>query len=347
MINMETRSAQSTHRFIVRSSVAPLISEVNKLLAYIINHLLKTQYSVSKFKKLGRILIQWNDNKGTNRESEIAIESMSDKIRSTRSFNSDLFNVPRIECDWLDGFIGISKPDAPIASVDGKEFAVLALELSFGKDFPLQPCIDREGIAFRSLQGPLQENIYRLYNKLIDESHLVVKLDGIWLNDFRMLLNDCISIVDVTLHQIYYKAKYQSSLIGWRFEEDDLGPSTNIRLKDKFRWIGKITGRPLDNAQNEVNSFIELKEVRNHLNHFDPPCFAYTIEDAVNWLNFVPDIGRLLWRIREKLNAQITSKIVEIILLPKAEFVPKDRNVCRQTVSDSRADFLSYGFRLS
>jgi hypothetical protein len=312
------------HSFIVCSDTLPLISEVNKLSAYIINMLLKTDYSVSKLKKLGKINIQWRDNKSNIHESEITLESLSENIRSTRSIDSELINIPPIKCDWLDEFVGIAKPDAPIVSSDGKQFAKFALPLSYGEKFPLQPCIDREGIIYRSLQYPLKENIIRLYYKLINDSYIATKFNGVWLNDLRMMLNDCISIVDVTLHQLYYKAKYQNELMGWKFDANDIGPSLNIRLKDKIKWIGKITGRSLDDAQKELSSFNKLKEVRNHLNHFDPPCFAYTLEDAVNWMNLVPDIGKLLWKIRDKMNVQLSKKLIEVILLPRVEFIPKD-----------------------
>lgn len=317
------------HRFITRSLTLPLISEVNKIAAYIINHLGNTTYSVSKLKKLGRAKFSWNDNKGNLHEGSISIEAISSNIRTTRAFNVVEFNLPNINCDWLDSPLAIAKPDAPIISTNGTQFLALALPLPFGNKFPISPCIDREGAVYRSMQTPLQKNILRLFNKLVDESHKVVNLDGVWLNDFRMLLNDCVSIMEVTLHQLYFMAQYRCGDMGWKFDSETLGQRENVRRKDKFKWIGKITGRPLNNAKEEVNSFIALKNVRNHLNHFDPPCFAYTVEDTVNWLNIIPDVGRLLWKIREKLKAQLTAQLVEIIMLPYVEFVPRNPDAPR------------------
>jgi hypothetical protein len=67
-----------------------------------------------------------------------------------------------------------------------------------------------------------------------------------------------------------------------------------------------------------------VRRLRKSLfNHFDPPCVAYSVEDVVVWLNLVPDIGRLAWRIREKLDVQLSPGIVEIITLPIVTFVPR------------------------
>ena len=109
---------------------------------------------------------------------------------------------------------------------------------------------------------------------------------------------------------------------GWRFDREELGLRHGTRLKDKLAWIKTITGKPLDNAAQEVAAFDKLKHVRNHLNHFDPPCFAYHVDDLVGWLNLVPDIGRLLWKIRDKLDTQLSRGLVEIITLPMVTFVP-------------------------
>lgn len=69
--------------------------------------------------------------------------------------------------------------------------------------------------------------------------------------------------------------------------------------------------------------------VRNHFNHFDPPCIAYTVEDVVGWLNDVPRIGMLLWKIRAKLRSQLNPTIIEIITLPEVMFVPRNPTLPR------------------
>ena len=257
------------------------------------------------------------------RTGVLSLESLSEHMRDNRELDCAAIDLPRIECDWLDGMTAIAKPDAPIATVTGDEYAKFALALPYGDGFPFTPCIDREGVAYRSLQVPIQRNIARLYQHLIDDSHLVVGMDGAWLTDFRMLINECVSAVDVTLHQLYFMAQYQGGALGFRFDEEKLGLRYGTRLRDKLSWVGRITGRPLDDAEHEVNSFIVLKDLRNHFNHFDPPCVAYTVEDAVSWLNRVPDVGRLLLKIRAKLNAQLNEALIAVIFLSPVRFNPR------------------------
>jgi hypothetical protein len=96
-----------------------------------------------------------------------------------------------------------------------------------------------------------------------------------------------------------------------------------VRVSEKFRWIGLITSRPLDNARDEVDSFNVLRGGRNHLNHFDPPCVVISVDDAADWLNRVPRIGDLIYKIREKLEAPLTQEIVEIMLLQIVKVNPK------------------------
>lgn len=52
----------------------------------------------------------------------------------------------------------------------------------------------------------------------------------------------------------------------------------------------------------------------------------------------VPDIGRLLWKIRDKINTQLSVPIIELILLPKVEFLPIDSKDDRP-ISDADIGF--------
>ena len=128
----------------------------------------------------------------------------------------------------------------------------------------------------------------------------------------RMLLNECISLVDITLHQLYFAAEYKLRS-NWQFNPNKLGQRHGIRISDKFHWVGLITGKPLNDARDEIDSFNVLRGIRNHFNHFDPPCVAISIDDAADWLNRVPKIGYLIWKIREKLDAQLTPELIEIM----------------------------------
>ena len=91
-----------------------------------------------------------------------------------------------------------------------------------------------------------------------------------WFHGLRMLLNECVTIVDITLHQLYFKAEYGPRPAGWAFDPDKLVQRQGRRLTDKLNWLAKITGKPLDDARDEVASFVTLKDIRNHFSHFDP-----------------------------------------------------------------------------
>lgn len=314
-----------SHRFLALRNEKPFVVETNRLAAYIINTLLGKNYSISKLRKLKEINIEWRTNV-KQFQGTISLDSVSKHLQSKRQLIEAELTLPKIECEWFDGFVSFFKSDGPIATINYDRFARFTVPMDLGHRFPLEPCIDREGVVYRTLQTPLQQNIIRLYYKLVENSHLAIGLDFNWLNDFRTLLNDCVAVIDVTLHQLYFKAQYGDPPNLFKFDEEALGPRFGIRLKDKLNWIGKITGRPLDNAFNEINSFIVLKNLRNHLSHFDPPCFAYTMEDIVSWLNRIPDVGRLLWRIREKIQVQLNPSIIGIILLPPVDFVPKNQH---------------------
>lgn len=312
------------HHFIQYREVQPLASEVTALAAYVLNHLLNVNHSASRYRKLGRLDLAWTDARRADHRLQLTFDDLVGHLRQQRTIVSPPFDLPPVECEWLDGFTSFAKPDAPIARADGSKFATFAFPMPFGPNFPITPALDREGAVYRSLQAPLMSNVVTLHAQLVAHSDRAPGLDMVWLNGLRTLLNDCVALVDVTLHQLYFMAKHRGAEFGWAFDEQGLGARHGMRLKDKLAWVGKITGRPLDNARDEVASLVVLKGLRNHLTHFDPPCFAYTMEDAVNWLDRVPDLGRLLWKMRDKMGAQLTPLLLQLVLLKPVAFVPAD-----------------------
>lgn len=321
--------AWRAHRFIRYKDEQLRTADASQIAAYVLSRWMHLPLSVTKLRKTSPLALRM-EVKGHSRQLSIQFEALVEHIRTTRSFRTDEFGLPRLESDWLDYSLGIAKPDAPIVTADG-EFVKLALALPFGPTFPVQPCIDREGAAYASFQVPIQRNITALHERLVSNSHLATSLDNEWRNDLRMIINESVSLIDTTLHQLYFMAQYKGPERGWRFDPTRLGPRHGQRLKDKLKWIGHITGHHLDDAGEELKAFHRLRAVRNHFNHFDPPCVAYTVEDLVGWINDVPVVGRLAWKIREKANAQLSTQLVEVITLPRAEFVPRVLDAARMT----------------
>lgn len=315
-----------SHRFIRYADEKLPRSEASSIVAYLLNQWTGTRLSPSQHRRTDPKLVTSADGSTVR----VSFDDLVDHVRATRSFKASEFGLPSPESDWLDYSVEIAKPDAPIATEDYSAFAKFALALPFGERFPLHPTIDREGAAYATFQLPIQQNICALHRRLVDASHHATRLgQGDWRNDLRMLVNESISLIDITLHQLYFMAQYRGREKGWNFDSNDLGPRHGQRLKEKLGWINKITRRPLDNAGVELEAFHRLRVVRNHFNHFDPPCVAYTVEDIVAWLNDIPAIGRLAWKIREKADTQLSAHLIEIIALPRAEFVPRRADVPR------------------
>jgi len=313
------------HRFLQHDGIPPLIDEVRQVVAYIFKYYFRRDLTVSKWLEERPFLFQFDQLSG-----KIRFRSVVEHIQTNRSFNPDVFSLPPLQDKWLDFTFTFGKPDAPIATVDRSQFMKFNLQTPFGDSYPYKPAIDREGILIANFQYAVQTSILHLYNKLMDDAHLATSIDErLWLNDLRMLVNECVSLVDITLHQLYYMAEHKGKTKGWRFEPDKLGAKHGMRLEDKLAWIGKITGRPLDDAQKELKSFRIIKGIRNQFNHFDPPGVAYTMEDLVQWFNLIPDIGRLIWKIRRNLECQLSRTIVELIFLPQVKFVPTQPELSR------------------
>lgn len=237
-------------------------------------------------------------------------------------------NLPAVRADWLDTSIEIKQPFHAPANERNDDSLTFMLASPLGDKFPIHPKIDREGRAFSSLQNMLLQSWLDLRTRLVEQSHQF--FEGYdWLRDLFMYLNTVVSSVDNTLHQIYYRAKYHDSNVGWTFDEQRLGPATARRLKDKLSWVGQITGQPLDNCKSEVAALVQLKDVRKHIAHFDPPALAFTIEDVAQWLNASFGVAKLLWAIRMRVAQPLSLPLIALLLAREVDWYPRDAGMHR------------------
>lgn len=292
-------------------SPVPLI-ESKKLACYIINRYCGTNWSITKFQKLKTIELNHKEKKLDS--VSIRFNDLVNHILEERTFDPGNFSLPPLASNLLDSTsIQLNAP-------------AIGMKFQFDTgipNFPIKPVLASEGIIFNSFQSAIQKNILRLHKILVNESHKIMDDSHYeWISNLRMLLNETVSLVDVTLFQLFYRAKY-SPKPHWSFDEDKIVNRPGGRILDKLKWVGKITGKSLDDAQNEIKSFTKVKNIRNHLNHFDPPCVVISIDDAAEWLNLISDIGRLIWKIRSRLDSQLTTNIIEIILLKNVIINPK------------------------
>lgn len=93
-------------------------------------------------------------------------------------------------------------------------------------------------------------------------------------------------------------------------------------MADKLGWIYQITGNPLHLTAEERASFGRLKDLRNHLNHFDPPCFCYTVEDVATWLNDIRAFAQISWKIRLAVGSPLSAPLIAMLLFREIVFVP-------------------------
>lgn len=312
----------SGHKFLAFEAPKPGRRVVREVVVTLMNGFFHANLSRSRWLKLQRQPVAWwRQGRNGQREHRTSkpidlrmIEARLEKGIVTFE-DLDLFD-PR--CEWLDAAVAAG-PQFHFVDQNG-ETLKLQMTTTLGSSFPLVPRLDREGYAYNSFQLMILRRMGTLRRALVENSDDYVSTD--WFQDLRSLVAECVSLIDVTLHQLYFKAAH-SPLPGWRFERERLGDRHARRLKDKLGWVHQITGRSL-NADAEVRTLTEIKEIRNHLQHFDPPCFCYTLEDAARWLNAVSDIAALAWKMRTCLGSPLCMPLVELLVSPPVLFVPKD-----------------------
>ena len=300
------------------------IKEVPSIISQeILNLLSNNNYSKNKWRSLKTFSIQWKTNDNAI-NTNISFYKLTELLKSNRKYNNSIFNLPPLPLSWLDKTVEIGIPFyAPCNEEESS--LTFSLDSSLGNVYPVKPKIDREGFASGSLQISLEKMLLSYRNELVNTSkEMFTPHDSYWLGKLMNFLNVSVSVVDITLTQLYYKAKYDSKLFNWKFDELKLGSTISRRITDKIKWIHSITGNHIEDISNELQTFTIIKKVRNHLNHFDPPVFAYTIEDVSTWLNSSYHIAMLLLKIRKSINSHISKILIEILLQPTVRFVPKD-----------------------
>ena len=195
----------------------------------------------------------------------MTLHELEQHLRFNNAFRFEQFDLHDPGCPWLDDQMIIAN-EVRIVSDHGGPAGSIALPTKLGSAFPITPSISREGWGVSSFQRAVAKRVRDLWQRLVDRSDRF--FDYEWLQDLRALVSECISLIDITLNQIYWKARYDP-LPGWVFNPGRLGDPWGRKLVDKLKWPGQITGRFL-HAHEERPGFLELKDLRNHLQHFDP-----------------------------------------------------------------------------
>lgn len=278
------------------------------------------------------------NNETQTHSKNISYSILTNHMYSYGSFSHEEFGLYPYQEFWLDQSINMTI-DSHI--YDGNEALTLSIQdqkQKYGENYPIIPQLDREGHLYSSMQDLLINRIIYLRKKLVDESNLALTTN--WLFDLRALIVDVVSLVDITLHQLYIKAQYDP-LPTWTFDKNILGERHGQRMIDKFKWIGKITGNSLDNARDEKESFNNLKKIRNHLMHFDPPSLVLPLEEVTMWMNQTIDVAFLLKKMREKMNVSSSTAMTNFLLQKDILFIPKSNCQNRRPLNSSKNGYLS------
>ncbi|MCE9555330.1 MAG: hypothetical protein K8T91_18425 [Planctomycetes bacterium] len=238
------------------------------------DHFAKSTRSRRQLLKGGRMHVTWSSTqKIENRSKDFGITDLEWAIGTVGAKYNVELNLPDLLCDWLDVSIPMAINSPPGAMI-------IQGETTLGEKFPLRPKLDREGFLSDSMQMSLLSSISELRRSLVEDSHDFSSTR--WIGKLRLLFFESVSLIENTLHQLYFRAKY-APRPGWRFDQAGLGPRHGQRIMNKLQWVGLITGRSIVD-QKPVNAFRRVKDLRNHLAHLDPPVFCATMEDVAGWL---------------------------------------------------------------
>ena len=233
------------------------------------NHYCNANLSRNKWQKQPPHILPCFESKGRGAEVKrrwnskpITLVAFEEHLESGR-FSHDAFDLYTLQCEWLDASISMGS-NFHMVDKNG-ETLKFQTPTTLGADFPLIPRLDREGFLFSSLQLLLQNKILSSRRRLVTNSATLAADE--WLDGLRSFASDCVALVDITLHQLYFKAQY-APRPGWKFDPLKLGQRHGQKLSEKLRWVYQITGNFL-NIRDEEVGFNRLRSLRNHLQHFD------------------------------------------------------------------------------
>ncbi|MDR3046365.1 MAG: hypothetical protein LBU51_01970 [Bacteroidales bacterium] len=199
-------------------------SKVHELVKYILNHHFNYSLSIGRWKKQSPMRFP---------EGTIDFDEICKHIIAHRKIDHSRINMPKIQCEWFDSSFSVA-PVFNFPSNDSEDSLTMVVDSKLSESYPIKPRIDREGCAISSMQLPLQVELIRIHKELVADSSALFGGNE-WLVKLMSFFNICVSLVDITLIQMYYKAKYDYILMGWKFNIDELGETINRPIKEKVK----------------------------------------------------------------------------------------------------------------
>lgn len=351
--NLSANAHAAPYPCLVEDLRATDIHTTRELTKILIEQYTNQTQPLKKWRKVPHFRIPWTDTTSkvpvTRQSALLRFDWLVEHITKHRGVNHSLLGLgPPELCrwNWMDAHLTYWGHYAPCNQEPGS--LSVALPLALGASFPVVPAIDREGFATSSLQIHLQHGLLKARNRVILESpsfvpqvidrergeHAQIMMSGTpplaALIEFVSL---CVSVVDITLMQAYYAGFYAPVETGLSFHKEVMGPATGRRVADKLKWVRALSGKELG-ASVEIDAFNQLKSIRNHLSHFDPPCLAVSIDDVAGWLSKTSILAWLLIKIRLCLGVPVSGPLIQMAMLPPVVAVPRDPAHQRHPPSD-------------
>lgn len=200
--------------------------------AYILNHCTNQALTVSRWRQTRRAQGTWNDGT-TDHVARIDFSALVSRLHKERRVDAISFALPHLLSPLFDSPVDVGLPHAFVGSDGGT--VTMRLPMAMGDAFPLVPQIDRDGFAVADMQGLVEANIVSLFYSLASSSHDAPLPRSGWLTSFRMLINECVTAIDMMLHKTYMLAEYRGEELGWKFDGQAMGSRHGTRLSDKLR----------------------------------------------------------------------------------------------------------------
>ncbi len=289
---------------------------LNKLTIDILNYYTKYNFDSKKkwLKKKEFQLIIKSDEK-TSKSEKIGFNIIHTHLKSSRMFIPEKFGLPMMWCDWMDYSLNFNM-DFNSIDFNAISFIELDLENVFGKTNTNKWTLTEPTIFIPTFFNALAMHIIRKRDYLVVNSSKVLNQE--WLLELRSFISDTISILDITLNRIHYKAEYDKP-DSWTFDNVKLG-DRNGRLMDKLKWIKQITNSGLPDISTEKKALKRLKELRNHLTHFDPPFIQIKLSEMEVILNDTIEVFKLVYKIRKTIGIEISPFLINLLLLDKVGY---------------------------
>jgi hypothetical protein len=209
----------------------------------------------------------------------LSYEIIYNELKSNSYLDTFKLNLPPMQCHWLDYSLKYNLNFHPHPGLD---FFEIDLKEIYGTANPVSTTITEPTIFVTSMMATLFRHIVTKRSELVHNSSELFRLE--WLIDFRNLIADTISLIDITFNRIHYRAEFDKPTT-WTFNKADVGERFGRRIMDKIRWIHLITGNTLPTIANEKTALNNLKELRNQLMHFDPAHFEIKLRELPKYFN--------------------------------------------------------------